>query len=160
MVGSLSRSSRSPSSGSPPTTCFSPEGRSRLIYGEDARISQWCAQRLPTHHGWGGQYIAIGYEREGILKGGIVFTDYSPPNIRIACVLEAPLTRRFLRGIYYYPFHQLKVNRITALVDAKNRASRELLEHDGYMWEGCMREAAVNDDVMIYGLLKKDCRWL
>lgn len=90
----------------------------------------------------------------------MVFTDYCHPNIRICAVLEAPLTRRFLRGIYFYPFNQLKVMRVTALIDAGNMKSRSLVEHDGFIKEGCMRKAAPNDDVMVYGLLKEHCRWL
>lgn len=105
--------------------------------------------------------MAIGYERGGELKGGVVFTQYTVTNITITTVLEAPLSRKFLRAIYFYPFLQLKVKRVTALIDKLNRASRALVEHDGYVKEGCLREAAPNgDDVMVYGLLRKDCRWL
>lgn len=133
---------------------------SRLLFGEDARVAQWCAQRIPQHLGWGGQYVAVGYERRGALQGGVIFTDYCHPNIRICAVLEAPLTRRFLRAIYFYPFRQLNVTRITALIDARNVKSRALVEHDGFVPEGCMRKAALDDDVMIYGLLRSECRWL
>jgi RimJ/RimL family protein N-acetyltransferase len=115
--------------------------------------------RLPNFLGWNGHYIAIGYER-GSLCGGVVFTQYAHPNIVIACVLEAPLTRRFLRGIFYYPFHQLGVRRVTALVDAKNLKSRRLVEHAGFVQEGIMREAAPDDDVVVYGMTRSECRWL
>lgn len=105
--------------------------------------------------------MAIGYERRGQLQGGVVFTQYTVTNITITSVLEAPLTRKFMRAIYLYPFMQLKVKRVTALVDKLNTASRRLVEHDGYIKEGCLREAAANgDDVIVYGLLRKDCRWL
>lgn len=90
-----------------------------------------------------------------------MFTQYTVTNITITSVLEAPLTRKFMRAIYLYPFTQLKVKRVTALVDKLNTASRSLVEHDGYVQEGCLREAAPNgDDVVVYGLLRRDCRWL
>lgn len=132
----------------------------RLIFNEDERVAQWVKERLPDFMGWNGYYVAIGYERQGALYGGVVFTQYSVANIVIACALEAPLTRRFLRGIFYYPFHQLGVRRVTALVDSKNAKSRQLVEHAGFVQEGVMREAAPDDDVVIYGLTKKACRWL
>lgn len=116
---------------------------------------------MPDYIGWSGPYVAIGYERQGELVGGVVFTQYTVTNITITTVLDAPLSRKFLRAIYYYPFLQLKVKRITALIDKRNTASRELVEHDGYVKEGCLREASPNgDDVIVYGLLRKDCRWI
>lgn len=109
--------------------------------------------------GWNGHYVAIGYERDA-LCGGVVFTQYSKANIVVATVLEAPLTRRFLRAIFYYPFHQLGVRRVTALVDAKNTKSRSLVEKVGFVKEGTMREAAPEDDVIVYGMLRSECRWI
>jgi len=149
-----------PSSGLVPTTCSNQAVRSRLVFGEDTRVAQFVRERLPNFIGWNGYYVAIGYEIAGQLRGGITFTQYAHPNIVIACALEAPLTRRFLRGIFYYPFRQLGVRRVTALIDSRNSASRRLVEHAGFVQEGVMRHAAPNDDVVIYGLLKEDCRWL
>lgn len=123
-------------------------------------MAEWCQERLPDFLGWNGAYVAIGYERGGELVGGIVFTGYCQTNIVMACVLEAPLTRRFLRGIFFYPFLQLKVPRVTALIDASNMKSRRLVEHTGFRQEGRMREAAKDGDVIIYGMLRSECRWL
>jgi hypothetical protein len=159
-VVSRSPSQALPSNGSRSITCSNVEGRSRLIFNENERVAQWVQERLPDFLGWNGHFVSIGYERRGMLCGGVVFTGYCRTNIVIATALEAPLTKRFMRAIYYYPFLQLGVPRVTALVDAKNLRSRALLEHDGYVEEGRMRKAAVNDDVIIYGLLRESCRWL
>ena len=158
--GSVFKQRGSSLNGSRPTTCMKTEGRSRLIFGEDERVANWVKERLPNFIGWNGAYVAIGYELQGKLRGGVTFTQYCHPNIVIACALEAPLTRRFLRGIFYYPFHQLEVRRVTALIDAKNAKSRALVEHAGFTYEGTMAEAAPDDDVVIYGLLRRNCRWL
>jgi RimJ/RimL family protein N-acetyltransferase len=123
-------------------------------------VADWVRGKLPQFLGWNGSFVAIGYERSGVLVGGVVFTQYAHPNIVIACALEAPLTRRFLRGIFYYPFRQLGVRRVTALIDAKNTKSRQLVEHAGFVQEGLMRDAAPDDDVLIYGMTRSECRWL
>jgi len=136
------------------------EGRSRLVFGDDICVANWCRERLPNFLGWNGHYVAIGYERGGTLKGAIVFTQYSGSNIVIACALEAPLTRRFLRAIFYYPFLQLGCRRVTALIDEDNARSRRLVESAGFELEGRMRQATLQGDVLIYGLLKEHCKWL
>lgn len=133
---------------------------SRLLFGEDQRVADWVQTRLPDFQGWNGAYVAIGYVRKGILAGGVVFSMYSGANICIACALDAPLTRRFMRAIFYYPFLQLKCRRVTALVNAQNLSSRELVEHAGFKEEGCMREATPDDDVIVYGMTRAECRWI
>lgn len=143
-----------------PTTSLPPEGPSRLIFNENERVAHWCKERLPHFLGWGGGYLAIGYERSGELVGGVVFTLYSHPNIVMACVLEAPLTRKFLRALFFYPFLQLKCERITLMIDDDNLKSIHLVEHVGFKKEGCMRGARVGGDVYIYGLIREECRWL
>lgn len=157
---SPSRSPISRCSGTPLTTCMSREGRSRLIFGEDERVANWCRERLPDFLGWNGYYVAIGYERASQLAGGVVFTQFSGANIVLAAVLEAPLTRMFLRAMFFYPFLQLEVRRITVLIDEDNAKSIRLVEHVGFEKEGRMRNATAKGDVLIYGLLKERCQWL
>lgn len=89
-----------------------------------------------------------------------MYTQYSGRNIVLACALEAPLTRLFLRGLFFYPFLQLHCERITVLIDDNNLKSIRLVEHVGFMREGCLRRARPGGDVYLYGLLKENCRWL
>ncbi len=110
--------------------------------------------------GWNGHFVAIGYERAGHLRGGVVFTQYSGANIVMACALEAPLTRMFLRAMFIYPFLQLGCRRMTLLIDEDNKKSIRLVEHVGFKQEGRMREAMPRGDVLVYGLLKSECRFL
>jgi len=132
---------------------------SRLIFNEDERIANLVKERMPNFLGWNGHYRAVGYELRGRLGGGVVYTQHSGANIVVATVLEAPLTRGFLRSIFFYPFCQLECRRMTALVE--NLKSQRLIEHVGFRLEGRMREAAFDNDVLVYGLLKREARkWL
>lgn len=115
---------------------------------------------MPNFIGWNGYYQAIGYEVDGELKGGVVYTDASPTNVVLSTVLEAPLTRRFMYGIFAYPFVQLRVKRVTALVEEWNTRSICLCTHAGFRVEGKMREAAVGGgNVVIMGMLASESRW-
>lgn len=160
-VASACKPGASSPSGTPPTTSVRQEGHSRLIFNEDERIATWVQHRMPNFLGWNGYYRAVGYERRGVLAGGVVYTQHSGANIVVATVLEAPLTRGFLRSIFYYPFVQLGCRRMTALIDAKNVRSQELVEHLGFVREGRMHDATPDDDVLVYGLLKRNAKkWL
>lgn len=136
------------------------ESYSRLVFNEDERVASWVQERMPNFLGWNGHYRAVGYELCSRLAGGVVYTQYSGANIVVATVLQAPLTRMFLRSVFHYPFVQLKCRRVTALVDASNIRSQRLVEHLGFVREGCLREGAAAEDVFVYGLLKRACRWL
>lgn len=116
---------------------------------------------MPNFVGWNGYYQAIGYEREGEIQGAVVYTNASPRNIVTSIVLEAPLTRRFLYSVFWYPFVQLGVHRLTATVEEWNTKSLLFCKHVGFRVEGRLREAASDGgDVIMMGLLKKDCRFL
>ena len=157
---SVSRSPASSLNGSPRIISLPLRAHSRLIFNEDERIGKWAQERMPNFVGWNGYYRAIGYERRGKLCGAVVFTNASQTNIMLAIVLEAPLTRMFLRAIFFYPFLQLGVKRVTSLIDASNAKSRVLAEHAGFKPEGVLREAAGDGDTIVYGMLRRECRWV
>ena len=97
----------------------------------------------------------------GELKGAVVFTNATPRNVMLTTVLEVPLTRMFLRAIFFYPFLQLKVHRITALVDVSNERSVKLTKSAGFKVEGRLREAATDGgDTWVFGMLQRECKWV
>lgn len=115
---------------------------------------------MPNFIGWNGYYQAVGREVNGEIVGAVIYTNASPTNVVTSIVLEAPLTRRFLRVIFWYPFEQLKVRRLTAMVEEWNTKSRLFCEHVGFRVEGRLRKAAANGgDVIVMGLLREECRW-
>lgn len=143
-----------------PTFSSSLLAPSRLIFNESPRVATWVQQKLPNFLGWFGAYEAIGYERNGLLCGGVVFSGYSGTNMILAVALDAPLTRAFLRGIFFYPFLQMNCRRITALIDASNTKSRRLVEHAGFRQEGVLRDGAPTEDVILYGMTRDECRFI
>lgn len=71
------------------------------------------------------------------------------------------MTREFLRVAFRYPFYQLKVRRVTGYVPASNADALRFDLHLGFVQEGLMREAMdTGEDVVVLGMLKRECRWL
>lgn len=135
--------------------------RTRLIFNENQRIADWCEARIEHFSGWGSDPKAIGYEFDGELKAGVVYTNYSGANVFVTIAADAPLTRKFLFAIFWCPFEQFGVNHITCAIEASNRRSLKFCMHMGFRLRGKLPESAVNgEDVILMGLLKRDCRFL
>jgi hypothetical protein len=63
---------------------------------------------------------------------------------------------RMFNSIFGYAFLILNAIRVTGLVKSKNNAARQFDEHLGFKLEGVMREAFEDDDLCLYGFLKRD----
>lgn len=118
-------------------------------------------QQIEHFAGWGTDPKAIGYEVDGELRGGVVYTNYSGANVFATIAMTAPLTRRFAYSIFWCPFVQFGVRHITCAIEESNRRSLKLCMHMGFKLRGRLPESAINgEDIIIMGLLKRDCRFL
>lgn len=108
-------------------------------------------------------YSALGLVTDGELVAGVVYNHFTGVNI-MAHIAGKPgrkwLTREFLFAMFDYPFNDLGVRRITGLVPKKNKDARRFDEHLGFEYEGNMRNALADDDMIIYGMLREKCKWL
>jgi len=133
----------------------------RLVYGADAAIERWVAQRLPWVDGFGGA-SAIGVARGGEVVAGVVYANFRRSSIEVSIAADDPRWARkgVLRALFAYPFVQLGCRRITCLIPAKNEQSLRLCQGLGFSVEGRHPALFPDDDGISLGLLHKDCRWL
>ena len=102
----------------------------------------------------------VGWMRSGEIIAGASFNNWNGANIymHIAAKRFVPT---FVAAIMDYPFRQLECRRVTGMITEKNVQSRRFAEHLGARIEGVMQDAAINDNIVVYGLLRKDAlRWL
>lgn len=136
--------------------------KSGLSFDRD-RLGAWALERIPHTDTWGEWYQAIGFERDGEIVAATIYNHYTGPNV-MTSIAGAPgrrwLTRGYLLAIFRYPFEQLGVRRITALVEAHNADSLRFVRHLGFKREGVMRHGAVNDDLIVFGMLREECRYI
>ena len=129
-----------------------------------ADIGKWVNERIKGD-GWRGfndGAVAIGFTQDGKPIGGIVYYDYTGCNILAAIAVEdgRALSRRCLRAIFEYPFVQLDCLRMTALICSRNTKSVDFCERLGFKYEGTLRRATPTDDLLVFGLIKEECRWI
>lgn len=93
----------------------------------------------------------------------VVYHGYTPPD-NIECSIVATDPRWKNEGTLYhlfgYPFQHAKVRRITVRVRDDNIASKKLMNKLGFVKEGVLRKAMDGIDVIIYGMLREECKYL
>jgi Acetyltransferases, including N-acetylases of ribosomal proteins len=70
------------------------------------------------------------------------------------------LTRGFLYWLAAVPFVQWDMQRVTAIARLSNGRSIRLLRHAGFVGEGVLRRAYGDEDGLVMGLLRGECRFL
>ena len=133
-----------------------------LVYGRDQEIADFVCRHAPhAEHGF-SKFATIGVEHNGELIAGVVFTDYHGHAISVSMASTSPLwaSRRTLAGIFAYPFVQLNCDRLTACTGRSMVSVREFLERLGFVEEGLLRRGFADDDCVIYGMLREECRWI
>jgi RimJ/RimL family protein N-acetyltransferase len=136
-----------------------------IIFEPKEQIAEYVLQRINSKSPVSDlfHYTAMAITKNDEIQAGIVFERYTGESIELhigANPSKRWLTREFLNLWFHYPFVQLGVNRITANIATKNTSARKLAEHLGFIKEGLLREAMGGDDLIAYGMLKRECRFI
>jgi hypothetical protein len=113
----------------------------------------------------GTDAFGMGVMKDNKLALGVVFHEYQPTFKDICASItitdKSVLSRAVLKKLFEYPFKQLKLDRITCHIDEFNNPSRSLCTRLGFVFEGRLRQGSINEnDLMIFGMLRDECRWL
>lgn len=133
-----------------------------LIYGQEERLLPWAARVIGVDKFRRDAYC-IGLEKNGELVAVVVFDDFTKVGCHMSVASDGSshwLNRGYLAALFAYPFVQLKMRRVTAMIGAKNEASRRFVEHIGFKKEGVCPHGLADDDLVIMGLLRAECRYL
>ena len=125
-------------------------------------VSKFVSDNIPGEDEFSPDDPNIGLLKNGKLIAGVVFNNYCKSSIcmHVAATEGGWLNKEFLRACFRYPFHQLKVNRITALVRTDNEAALKFDTHLGFKKEGLIRRGDDDGcDLHLLGMLPEDCKW-
>ena len=133
----------------------------RLIYGEEERLLPWAVERIGLA-GFRRDAYSIGLERDGELVAVVVFDTFSDVDCCMHVASDGTgrwMTKELLIAAFAYPFKQLGLRRVTALVPAKNAKAIEFDKNLGFVQEGYHPHAMADDDLVSLGMLKEHCRF-
>lgn len=137
--------------------------QARIVIDDPVRFGDWAKTRIPYVTNWGDGHRVIGLERDGNIQAACIYNCYSGADIAIH-IAAVPgrrwLTRSYICACFAYPFLQLGVRRLTGYVPSKNTDALRLDLHLGFTQEGVMRHALWDDDIIVLGMLKEECRFI
>lgn len=131
-----------------------------FIFDPDV-VAPWVLERAGGGQFIPGTYSAIGRVKDGNLAGGIIYESFNGANVFCHIAGEGRwMNRDFLRMIFDYPFRQLGVKRMTAMIVSNNSKCIGFVENLGFEKECEMFQAHNDGNILVYRLMAKDCRWL
>lgn len=134
----------------------------RYVYGDDERLLPWAEERIPFGS-FRDDAHAIGYEKDGRLVAVVVFDTFSTTGCFVHLASEGRkwMSRDFAAVAMAYPFIQCGFPRVTCIVSTNNAMSVRFTRLCGWVQEGVMRGAGnEGEDILIFGMLRRECRWL
>ena len=136
----------------------------RIVGNDRHRGVEWAARRIPDLPGHWDDASSLFLEKDGQIIACVLYNHWYPGisvDISVAADRGNWLTRDFLHLVFKNPFENWKVRRVGSSIAASNERSKRFCEHLGFRHEGTLRAAAPDgDDLLLYGMLKGECRFL
>ncbi|HJV52795.1 MAG TPA: GNAT family protein [Noviherbaspirillum sp.] len=133
----------------------------RLIYGDEDRLLPWAQERTATR--FRRDAYTLGLEKDEALVAVVVFDGFSECDCNMHIASDGTrqwMNKSLLLAAFAYPFTQLGLQRVTGLVPSKNEAALAFDQHIGFEIEGRCRNALPDDDLIVLGLLRENCRFI
>ena len=130
-----------------------------LLIGHDAVVAEWMAAKLGVP--MVPPFTAFGVlDDQGTLIGGALFNCDTRIDIELTIYGPGATTPEALRYGSEYCFIQTGHARMSASVNRHNRHMLRFMENCGFKLEGTKRMPDSRDDILLFGMLKNECKWL
>lgn len=134
----------------------------QIIRTQGVGVGEWVCDRA------GGVWsdstaTSLGITQDSVLIAGVLYDNFNGANIQMHVAAEAGkywLTKEFLYEVFFYPFEYLQCRRATAIIPSNNAASLNICKRLGFTQEAVLKEAHPEGDLIVFSLLKTDCKWL
>lgn len=131
-----------------------------IVYDDDSMIP-WAIERIGFKPR--DDVRAIGWRENGALRAVTLYDGFSECDCNMHIASDGTgtwLRRQFLITCFMHPFVQWDLRRVTGLVPARNKDALRFDLHLGFVQEGYLRHALPDDDIVVLGMLKADCRFI
>jgi hypothetical protein len=131
-----------------------------LLYDQNTRCREFLKTRIPSVREWDARAQTIGQTTRGQLTAVAIFENFNTHDIEVSLAIDGRATPAFPKAVFRYVFTQLGCRRMTAMVPMSSARTIELATRLGFVLEGCKRDATPAGDMLMFGLLRKECRYV
>lgn len=123
----------------------------------------WAFINARTGCQWSSDFRAIGIVRDDCLKAVIAYNGFTGRMCFMHSAIDDPsvINRTFVRAIFEYPFVQLGLSHVVALVEEDNQRALDIDKRCGFRETHRLEGAAMNGgDLIVLEMRRNDCRWI
>lgn len=131
-----------------------------IVWHQKQRCLDWMAKWDGDKFAFDNYRNAIGYEKDGELLAVVSYAHYTGHDIEMGLLVEGSPPKGFVKAAFAYPFKQLGCLRVTAEIATKNDRMLRLIERFGFRKEGVKRSGLPDDDYILFGMTRAECRYL
>ena len=131
-----------------------------IITDRQEELGRWMADRIGGTY-TDGKTVYIGYTKNDQIVCGTSFSQYNGKSITVEMAVDNKrLNIVFLKFSFWYPFCQIGVNKLIAMVDSSNLTALKLDKHMGFVEEGRIKDAAKGGDLIILTMTREQCKYI
>lgn len=125
-------------------------------------LLDFAARLIALPGRFGPHARAIGKQRDGAIIAVAVFDNFEPWGCEVSFAVSERhwFCHDYARTVFAYPFLKLQYERLTCRTAVHNRPARILAHALGFKYEGRQRRADPDEDRLMFGMLRTECRWL
>ena len=133
-----------------------------VVTGHDDLVAGWVGHRIQSLIV--PPYVTIGFARNGVLCGGVVFTCWNGASMFISLASERGFTRENIKTVYQYAFEQVGATRLTAISRRDNKRMHAIFPRLGFVGPEAVLKRFFGhrkaDDAFVFGLYPENARKL
>lgn len=105
-------------------------------------------------------YAGLLVQSEAGVHGAVVISHFDGRNAEITTAGQDYWTAGTVREVLRYVFDALACERLSASCERGNKRCIAALKAVGFKREGCRRASDKKRDLILFGMLRAECRWL
>lgn len=111
---------------------------------------------------WSEDFRAIGLVKSDCLVAVVAYNGLTRRSCFMHSAIDDPaaISRTFVRAIFEYPFVQLGLTTVFAMVDSKNERALRLDLKVGFKVANRFEDAGAEGDLILLYMHRDDCKWL
>lgn len=134
-----------------------------VVDNMSAVVGPWiCKQTGLIWHPEAMTTVGVLDTATGEIVAGLLYERFTGASVTMHQAVAYPgaVTKDFLWYVFYYPFCQLGVERLTGYVESSNTPAIELNLKLGFEIEARLERACPGGDLLIMRMFKENCRFL